>query len=450
MAREDLTNTEDMRYQLLDYCYGVVNQTRNDADGTSLGVVPEDVAVEPFDSLFEQRVYNRIVDRGYTVHAQYPAHGYNIDMVIIGAKGKLAVECDGDFWHGPDVYEADLARQRELERCGWEFFRIRESVFYADMPSSLKKLWDTLDELDIRTADWIDPSFDEEVSDEIAEAIDDLLIDETIADVADVGDALGELNSLIDADLMETTEDSNSAEVNGEPSSSGRHRAVEPGNLAPNILDETDDRHSAAQVPTLEAEQLPESEALVVADEPIVESVLRPYVAFAQNLPPVNQSSLSEMEAHIVSIVAAEGPVLGHRIHNAYRDAYGGQRVGKEIARLLNRAISIAERHGHITSDNPLNDSGLKPRTFRLPSQPAISPRELGPRGLDLVPPSELAHHLSNLALDDDLQSEEELFRAVLDRLGLIRLTENARSVLTAATALMTDANREASTTAPA
>ena len=163
MPREALINTEDMRYQLLDYCYGVANRTRNDTDGSVSTVVPEDELVPPFDSLFEQRVYNRIVDRGYTVQPQYPAHGYSIDMVMIGAKGKLAVECDGDFWHGPAEYEADLARQRELERCGWEFFRIRESVFYADMASSLKKLWDTLDELDIRTADWIDPNFDDDV-----------------------------------------------------------------------------------------------------------------------------------------------------------------------------------------------------------------------------------------------------------------------------------------------
>ena len=158
--------------------YGVVNRTHREDDGTEIGIVSEDELVEPFDSLFEQRVYNRIVDRGYTVHAQYSEQGYNIDMVIIGAKGKLAVECDGDFWHGPAAYEADLARQRELERCGWEFFRIRESMFYADMAGSLRKLWGTLDELDIRTANWIDPSFDEDVADETGEVIEEVVIDD--------------------------------------------------------------------------------------------------------------------------------------------------------------------------------------------------------------------------------------------------------------------------------
>ena len=30
MPREALTNTEDMRYQLLDYCYGVANRTHSE------------------------------------------------------------------------------------------------------------------------------------------------------------------------------------------------------------------------------------------------------------------------------------------------------------------------------------------------------------------------------------------------------------------------------------
>jgi hypothetical protein len=71
-----------------------------------------------------------------------------------------------------------------------------------------------------------------------------------------------------------------------------------------------------------------------------------------------------------------------------------------------------------------------------LPTQPAVVPRHLGPRSLELVPPAELAHHLAELSFGDDMQSEEELFRAVLDRLGLIRLTDNVRTVLGSALGL--------------
>ena len=70
-----------------------------------------------------------------------PGQGYNLDLVVLGAK-RLAIECDGDAWHGPDAYERDLARQRDLERCGWQFFRIRESAFYVDQPGTRQTLAD--------------------------------------------------------------------------------------------------------------------------------------------------------------------------------------------------------------------------------------------------------------------------------------------------------------------
>lgn len=111
--------------------------------------------------------------------------------------------------------------------------------------------------------------------------------------------------------------------------------------------------------------------------------------------------------------------------------------MGRELARVLNPGDRGRSKQGLITADNPLNESGIKPKTFRTPDQPSVRPRELGPRALDAVPPAELAHHLATLAAEDPYLSEEELFRGVLDRLGLKRLTENARSNLVTATLLV-------------
>ena len=169
---DELGNPEDMRFQLLDYCYGVVGRTQTDDDRVATRAVPEDLIVEPFDSLFEQRVFNRLYDRGYTVIPQYPAEGYNIDLVVVGSKGRLAIECDGDAWHGPDAYERDLARQRDLERCGWQFFRIRESAFYVDQASALAGLWQTLDELGIYPSDWLSEQMDD-TDDEPVDRVDE-------------------------------------------------------------------------------------------------------------------------------------------------------------------------------------------------------------------------------------------------------------------------------------
>lgn len=101
---------------------------------------------EPFESWFEVDVALEILRRDYTLNAQHEVAGKRIDLVIEGGKARLAVECDGDNWHGADRYEEDVQRQRQLERCGWEFYRVRESVFYANKETALEGLWRMLEE----------------------------------------------------------------------------------------------------------------------------------------------------------------------------------------------------------------------------------------------------------------------------------------------------------------
>lgn len=106
---------------------------------------------EPFESWFELDVALKIAAKNYRVIPQYPViESKRIDLVIEGKLSHLAVECDGDYWHGPDEYEEDMARQRVLERCGWTFFRVRGSSFYLDPDEALEGLWELLEEMDIR------------------------------------------------------------------------------------------------------------------------------------------------------------------------------------------------------------------------------------------------------------------------------------------------------------
>ncbi|GAB3448022.1 hypothetical protein GCM10027436_40600 [Actinophytocola sediminis] len=131
-----LDNAEDMRFQLLDHCYGLDGQRETYLRAPA----PEDRLVEPFDSLFHQHVANRLLALGYTVTP---------DLVVVGAMGRLGVLCEGDTWTGPAGYERDLARQRDLERCGWRFFRVRASSFYVAESAVLGALTSALAELDI-------------------------------------------------------------------------------------------------------------------------------------------------------------------------------------------------------------------------------------------------------------------------------------------------------------
>ncbi|KWW98756.1 hypothetical protein LI90_385 [Carbonactinospora thermoautotrophica] len=118
-----------------------------------IGEVLPDKLREPFDSLFEQRVYLALRERGYRVRPQYKVGRYRIDLVVEGRAQRLAVECDGDAYHGADREAYDESRQRELERLGWVFERIRGSRFFRNPHEALTPVWAKLDELGIEPLD---------------------------------------------------------------------------------------------------------------------------------------------------------------------------------------------------------------------------------------------------------------------------------------------------------
>jgi very-short-patch-repair endonuclease len=82
------------------------------------------------ESGFERDVYTELTRRGYRVIPQVKTGAYRIDMVVEGAGDvRLAIECDGDEYHGPDKWAHDMNRQRILERAGWVFWRCFASTW---------------------------------------------------------------------------------------------------------------------------------------------------------------------------------------------------------------------------------------------------------------------------------------------------------------------------------
>jgi very-short-patch-repair endonuclease len=140
-------NSECVRAKLLAHCLSPPPTI--DAPEI-IGDVRPDILEEPFDSPLEQHVYLRLRERGYAVVAQQRVHGLRIDLVVLGDRSRLAVECHGETWHGPDRYARDMARQRDLERCGWRFFRLTASEFSRDPDASLDPLWRLLQDRGIR------------------------------------------------------------------------------------------------------------------------------------------------------------------------------------------------------------------------------------------------------------------------------------------------------------
>ncbi|GLZ79466.1 hypothetical protein Afil01_42730 [Actinorhabdospora filicis] len=385
---EELTNQEDLRRRLLEYAYEV--RARTEVEGLASPAVPENERVEPFDSLFEQRVHNRIRDRGYRVEPQIEALGYRIDLVVVGAKAKLAVECDGDHWHGPERYQDDLRRQRDLERCGWRFFRIRESRFYLDEAAVLDELVERLRELEI--------------------------------------EPIGSASFPRPAPEPVTAEAAPRAlPVKPEPT-----REPEPV-MKPSVIREPEhpvEEPTKARPPTVVRVATPIAERAVAPAPSALDGRLEPYQRYTGTRPPLAGPVLPGVLIEgLMSIVAVEGPILGSHLIRTYRIATGAAQTGRLMRESLNKAIVGALKRG-LAMEDPLKTSLIDHRTFRLPGQPGVRLRELGPRNLYDVPHMELATVMALCAEKTGWRANEPLFREVLAMYGLERLTDKVEDHL--------------------
>ncbi|KJU85992.1 disulfide isomerase [Candidatus Magnetobacterium bavaricum] len=140
IALEDVSNPECVRYRLLQhYLNPRPSQLANTLEEL------ESLA----ESVFELEVGRMIIERGYRLIAQYRPflkdHNYRIDLIVQGENSRVAVECDGDRWHGPERWQYDHRRQCQLERAGWKFWRISGSTFYRDKEKAMSSLWNFLD-----------------------------------------------------------------------------------------------------------------------------------------------------------------------------------------------------------------------------------------------------------------------------------------------------------------
>lgn len=394
LTQTDLKLKDDLRYQLLEYCYSVVNRAP-ELDSQPSEVASDSTLEARFNDLFQQRVYNRIVERGYTVMPSYLSTEGLLDLVVVGASGRLAIECQGDTWGGETSYATELARQRELQRCGWRFFRVRESAFYLDGDAALSGLWPLLDELSILP-------FDESAEAEV------LAHDyEGVAAVDAAGD------------------EALPAEADDEPDvdTDGSYAAVEEAaDDSVTVSLATQD----AEAPAYEWSLFDKAEDDIEDDEPELGEILT-YTSFRGTVPKLTGSSLQAIHEGLIDIVRAEGPITGDRLQTTYVEACSLGRPSKQVTQLLNQAISRAVQSKELVEDDPLSVGGVKRKTYRLPNQPLVRLRHLGPRSYEQVPAREVAELLRVADSRFEWDTQGELYRNAVRLLDRRSLTDEAR-----------------------
>ncbi|MBV5304852.1 MAG: hypothetical protein JZU70_11750 [Chlorobium sp.] len=103
------------------------------------------VLIDQCESGFEREVFSILASRGYRVIPQVKTGAFRIDMVVEGAgDNRLAIELDGDEYHGPDRWPHDMNRQRVLERAGWVFWRCFASTWSLRKNDVLHELLERL------------------------------------------------------------------------------------------------------------------------------------------------------------------------------------------------------------------------------------------------------------------------------------------------------------------
>ena len=365
VQQNDLSR-EDLRWRLLNFFYspsqGAIEALYEELDRLEREAKRRDRRhgnqPDPYESWFEVHLALELLRRKYRLRPQVQVAGYRIDLVIEGLDNRLAVECDGEAWHGPDRFERDMDRQRQLERAGWTFVRIRESEFYADREGAVRRIVEACEELGIRP--------------------------------------LGEEECEIDDESM--------AKV-----SAGEGWPPEDQEE-----EEQDERREADKgVPKRIGEDLR----------------LGPFTEYSEEsgFPDPREASPANVRVALRWIIEKEGPLNKRFLIKLYVAGCPAlHRAGKAVRSLLNRALYSMQKAGDIVVEDELGDRSLESQVLRLANAPRVRERPAGRRDLSEIPPSELFLVLDHLVgqSDDSPQSEETLFRALLEHYGFSRLTE--------------------------
>lgn len=104
------------------------------------------------DSDFERIFLRVLLHNGFRVWPQYPMRGYRLDLLVQGPDGKrLAIECDGDSFHGLDRQDQDRKRQAYLEQTErLAFWRCFYSDYQANPKAQLASLQQALASAGVR------------------------------------------------------------------------------------------------------------------------------------------------------------------------------------------------------------------------------------------------------------------------------------------------------------
>ena len=378
------------------------------------------------ESPFELEVYDALTERGFWVTPQVKVGQFRIDMVVEGNNdSRLAIECDGDRYHGPDKWADDMHRQRILERAGWIFWRCFASTWFRRKGEMIEDLVRSLTEYGIEPvgSNNAPKSIHTEQRMVFASELDRIELPEREQPQQQQQHAAKDQNSVI-----ATRPDEGAVEIQSAQNEVVLETYTQ---VSSKVVSPTGD----FSIPTF----LPTS---TVPDKPLGISSTNPSITRRAGLQVTQYSEFNEslsgdprevnvewISRGLVKIIHTEGPVIAKRSCDIYLRSVGIKRMGKEIRVTMQQALQTAVRAGQIESLNETGDNDLMSHTMRASGTPALVIRTRGDRLFEEITPSEIQFVAKYLSKTRGLSvGSDEHLRAVLEFFDLKRLTIQAGS----------------------
>ncbi|MEP6560830.1 MAG: AAA domain-containing protein, partial [Nakamurella sp.] len=346
------------------------------------------------ESEFERRVVRSLQARGYrAIQVQHKVGQYRLDIVVAGPDGRLAIECDGDRWHGEDVWHKDRARQEVLERAGWTFERIRGSSFFRDPDRAMEPVWARLERLGIPTGD-------------------DWIVNSPRGVTREVTGIPDRLRTAATAE----------PEPGARPATATTESA--PTGFTPPTW------YSALEVPDAQQPAMGESggETRPTNRTPANGSgLLRTFTSWpSRPLPSIDSDDSTAVLRGLAEIIKTEGPMHALQVYQRYAKASGADLVEPQTHRHFDVLNVRGVRGGHWlrVKDRISDPSGA---TLYAPGSPSVVLRIRGPGEFTDIPRSEIRTLMEALGME---ANPTELKRAVLRELGVSRMTEQISDYL--------------------
>lgn len=356
------------------------------------------------ESDFEREMYDELTRRGYWITPQVRVGQYRIDMVVEGHNdARLAIECDGDRYHGADKWADDMQRQRVLERAGWVFWRCFASAFTRRRKDMLDDLVKTLAERGIEPIGAEGAPRSVHTEHRVVSFVTELAVGQgTVMPVDSFENAQASIPEAPPAQTSSARGDAPPVEARLHPSTGDGN----PFGHARLIVSSVNSRDANLQ--------------------------FSDYVEYA-GLPGDDPRSVHahRVSEGIVRIVEVEGPVVAKRAYDIYLRGCGIKRMGHELKSTMNKALANAIREQRLVCENEVTERGLLFSVLRVNGNPQIKLRTRGPRSFEEIPPSELQVVARYLLERHSFPSgSDEHLRAVLDCFDLKRLTTQVGTTL--------------------